>query len=348
MDQKKLSKMMKDNFISILLILMISSLLLQSCEEAFFEEVPENIPSSIFDQAWNFADQEYTFFDYKGLDWDSVYQVFRPRINDGMNEEELFEVVGDMLFLLRDGHVNLRSKFDRSRNWQWYLEFPENFNYSLLERNYFKTEEQFVGSFVVMDFEEVGYMRYSSFSNGVSNDDLDYVMEKFKDHKGLIIDVRNNGGGFLSNASKIAKRFLTEKQRVALVYYKNGPGHKDLEGPFSTNLTPPEDLPLYSKPVIVLTNRHSYSATSFFAQYMRELDNVTLLGDWTGGGGGAPAFTELSNGWELRVSSSVTTDPEGFNIENGVPPDVKVDMLKSDEDNGLDTILEEALKILRG
>ncbi len=329
------------------IILSFSFLFLVSCEEGFFVEVPSESAISIFDQAWNFADQEYTFFDYKELNWDSIYQEFRPLVSDDMNEEELFQVIGDMLFLLRDGHVNLRSKFDRSRNWEWYLEFPENFNYSLLERNYFKSNEQFVGSLVVMDFEDVGYMRYSSFSNGVSNDDMDYVIERFKDHKGLIIDVRNNGGGFLSNASKIAKRFAKEKQRVALVYYKNGPGHNELEGPFSTNLTPPDDLLLFDKPVIVLTNRHSYSATSFFTQYMRELENVTILGDQTGGGGGAPAFTELSNGWELRVSSSVTTDPEGFNIENGVPPDVKVDMLKSDENNGIDTILEEALRLLR-
>jgi len=318
---------------------------LTSCEEAFFEDVPNSDPVSIFDQAWNFADQEYTFFDYKSINWDSVYQEFRPLVNDNMGEEELFQVIADMLYLLRDGHVNLRSKFDRSRNWSWYLDAPENFNYPLLERNYFNTEQQFVGSFVVMDFEDVGYFRYSSFSNGVSSESLDYVVDKFKNHKGLIIDVRNNGGGLLLNATKIARRFTTKSQDVAKLYYKNGPGHNDLDGPHTTTIEPASNN--YTKPVVVLTNRHSYSATSFFSQYMRELDNVTLIGDWTGGGGGAPSFTELTNGWEIRVSSTLTTDPQGFNIEDGVPPDVEVDMLKSDEDQGKDTILETALEFIR-
>ena len=339
--------MMKKSLLNIGLGLVFIGSLLSSCEEAFFEKTPSSSPSSIFDQAWHFADQEYTFFEYKNLNWDSVYDAFKPLVRENMDEEELFEVIADMLFLLRDGHVNLKSKFDRSRNWEWYLDSPENFDYSLLERNYFNSEQQFVGSFVVKDFDDVGYFRYSSFSNSVSNDDLDYVINKFANHKGIIIDVRNNGGGFLSNASKIAKRFAIEKQRVALVYYKNGPGHDELDGPYATNLTPPDDLPTYTKPVVVLTNRKSYSATSFFSQYMRELENVTLLGDWTGGGGGAPAFTELSNGWEIRVSSSLTTDPQGFNIEDGVPVDIEVEMTKEDIDQGKDTILEEALRLLR-
>ena len=240
-----------------ILVAFIGMIIFNSCEEAFFVEVPEDSPTSIFDQAWNFADQEYTFFEYKGINWDSVYQEFRPRVIDNMTEEELFEVLADMLFLLRDGHVNLRSKFDRSRNWSWYLDAPENFSYPLLERNYFNTQEQFVGPFIVMDFGDVGYIRYSSFSNGISNENLDYVINKFKDHKGIIIDVRNNGGGFLSNASKIAKRFTTQSNDVALVYYKDGPGHTDLEGPFVTRINPPEDLPTFTKRVAVLTNRHS-------------------------------------------------------------------------------------------
>jgi hypothetical protein len=318
-----------------------------SCEEFFFEEVAPNTPVSIFDQTWKFANEEYVFFDFKNINWDSVYQVFRPMVTDNMTDEALFNVLADMLFLLRDGHVNLRSKFDRSRNWDWRLGYPENFDFDLLERNYWKTEQQFVGSLIVHDFGDVGYMRYSSFSNSLSNDDLDYVINKFKNHKGLIIDVRSNGGGLLSNASKIAKRFSKNKKQVARIYYKDGPAHDDLDGPYSIDIEPPGDLPLYANPVVVLTNRGCYSATSFFVQYMRELDDVTILGDWTGGGGGAPSFTELTNGWELRVSSTVTTSPEDFNIEDGVPPDVKVDMTKEDETKGDDTILEAALELLR-
>lgn len=323
-------------------------LFVTSCEEAFFIDVPTDSPTSIFDQAWTFADEEYSFFEYKGINWDSAYQAFRPLVSDDMNEEQLFTVLADMIFLLRDGHVNLLSDFDRSRNWDWRLGYPVNYDFNLLERNYYNGDQQFVGSLIVKDFGDVGYMRYSSFSNSISEDDLDYVINKFADHKGLIIDVRSNGGGLLSNASRIARRFTKEKKTVGKLFYKDGPGHEELDGPYAINIEPKEDAITWEKPVAVLTNRGCYSATSFFTQYMRELDNITIIGDWTGGGGGAPSFTELTNGWELRVSSTLTTSPDGFNIENGVPPDVPVDMSDTDIANGKDSILEEALRLLRG
>jgi hypothetical protein len=53
---------------------------------------------------------------------------------------------------------------------------------------------------------------------------------------------------------------------------------------------------------------------------------------------------QLSNGWMLRYSSTITTDAKDFNFENGVPPTVKVDMSKADADKGKDSILEKALE----
>ena len=103
----------------------------------------------------------------------------------------------------------------------------------------------------------------------------------------------------------------------------------------------------FTKPVMLLTNRSCYSATTFFTTYMQNLPNVTTVGDWTGGGGGAPSFTELANGWNLRVSNTALFTPDGFNVEDGVPVDVPVDMDETDVDNGMDTILEKALELIR-
>ena len=103
----------------------------------------------------------------------------------------------------------------------------------------------------------------------------------------------------------------------------------------------------WQKKVIVLTNRHSYSATNDFVNSMRCFLNVTLVGDKTGGGSGLPFSSELPNGWGVRFSASPHLDAQKQHIEFGIDPDKKVDMSKEDENNDLDTIIEEARKILK-
>ncbi len=317
-----------------------------SCEKIFFDPEPDNSPESIFEQVWKFADEEYSFFSYKNIDWDSVYNVYSQEIQAGMTEEELFDVLAEMLFLLKDGHVNLKSPFDRSRNWFWYLDYPQNYNYSLLERNYFRGREQYAGPFILVDFDDAGYIHYRSFGNRVSDENMDYVLEKFKQHQGLIIDLRNNGGGSMSNAIRIARRFAPAERIVALRQDKNGPGHEDFTEKYKISIDP-SGKDNWTKPVVILANRLCYSATNYMIAIMAELPNVTIIGDRSGGGGGIPAYTELSNGWLMRVSSTRIFTPDGFNIEGGIPPDIRKDLTREDLLNNRDTLLEYALKFLR-
>jgi hypothetical protein len=326
---------------------LIAVLLTSSCEKLFMEKVPGTTPNELFEQVWTFADQNYSFFEFKGIDWNTVKQTYAAKISDGMDEEALFDTLANMLYLLRDGHVNLTSDFNRSRNWQWFLDYPPNFDYTLLERNYFMDGQQYVGSFLVYDFGDVGYVFYDSFMGSVSNEDMDYVLEKFKDHKGLILDVRNNGGGSLFNVYTIANRFTDNEIDVAFERKKKGPGHEDFDEGTYLKLTPGDDSTAYTKPVVILTNRLCYSATNFMVTMMRELPNVTTIGDHTGGGGGIPTFTELSNGWVLRVSSSRLFTLDGFNVEGGIEPDIRVEQTDGDTNIGKDTILEFALNFLR-
>jgi hypothetical protein len=330
-------------------VVVAAVILLSSCEELLFEEVPDTSPQSVFTQVWDFTNREYSFFDYKGVDWNAVRDTYEPRIREDMNDEELFSVLADMLFELKDGHVNLVSDFDRSRNWQWYLDPPPNYDYSVLERNYFvnqdgRTIHQYVGdAFILRDFKDVGYIHYRSFGSSVRDEDMDYVIETFKDHNGLIIDVRDNGGGSLSNVYAIGDRLTDTKVKVAEQQAKNGPGQEDFAPSSAMYLEPREGKSTFTKPVIVLTNGLCYSATNYFVTAVRELDHVTTLGARTGGGGGVPAFTVLTNGWELRVSSTRLFTLDGFNVENGIDPDVSQQSTEAQLANGTDAILDTAL-----
>ena len=99
---------------------------------------------------------------------------------------------------------------------------------------------------------------------------------------------------------------------------------------------------------IVLTNRHSYSATNDFVNSMRCFPNVTLVGDKTGGGSGLPFSSELPNGWGGTLFLPARTSmPKNSISSSASTRNKKVDMSKEDENNDLDTIIEEARKILK-
>ena len=315
--------------------------LLLSCEQVLIVEDPANEAEENFDLLWKSVDEKYSFFSYKKIDWDSVYNVYRPRIKNGMPQEELFDVMAEMLYHLRDGHVNLRSDFDVSRNWSWYLNRPPNFDYSLLERNYLLDDYEITGPFINKKIGNIGYLYYGSFMNGFSEKHMDYLIEKFRNCKGIIIDIRNNGGGRIDLISTLTSRFVKEEQITGYVRYKNGPEHNNFTPFYPQKIEPAENI--FHQQVVVLTNRSVYSAANTFASYMASLPHVVLIGDRTGGGGGAPYSGELMNGWHFRFSTTQMVDQEKEQIENGVPVDIEQDLLPADQAKGVDTILEMAL-----
>ncbi len=316
------------------------------CEKAFMEKDPNTAPKAVFKTLWNDVDRKYAFFKFKDVNWDSVKRVYEPKIKPRMSERELFDTLANMLNRLKDGHVNLISDFDRSRYWDWYLDYPQNFDFSLLERNYLKDDYRISDQFTIYykKFDtlgaKIGYMYVPTFVGGKPSV-LDEVLKAFTDCNGVVIDVRNNGGGLEELAELMAGRFTKEKRQYAMTQVKNGPAHDEF-----TKLRPeyiePEGEKQITKPITVLVNRSSYSATNDFALAMKSLPHATLIGDTTGGGGGRPYRNELPNGWTYRISKSRTWSNDMNNIEAGVSPDIDIDM-NPDGNDKKDAILEKAL-----
>lgn len=329
------------------ILLLFTAFTLFSCEYLLLEDDPANDPVANFDALWQSIDEGYSFFEFKQINWDSVYNIYRPKVNNNTRTLELFDVMSDMLFTLRDGHVNLSAGFNRSRNWEWFLGFPPNFDKNIIERNYWRAQEWYTGPFVhtVID-STIGYVRYASFGSRFSESQLDFLIARFQNAKGIILDLRDNGGGFGNLVPLLASRFADERRLAYTFVVKNGPGHNDFTDPVEVYVEP-EGERQFTKPVIILTNRMCYSATTFFVAVMKNFPHVRVIGDWTGGGGGTPASKELPNGWIVRYSATQTFLPDGFNIEDGIPPDIRVDMREADRLQGKDTILERAIATLR-
>ena len=309
---------------------------------------PKNTPTENVKFLWKTINEKYPFFEYKKLNWDSVGNVWIPRVRDTMNDVTVFRIMDSMLYTLRDGHTNIYGAFNFTRNWEWYLNYPDNYNSNVVERNYLKNDYRFTGPLInrFLDSNRIGYIRYSSFSSDVSDFSIDVVISRFQNTKGIILDLRNNGGGSIANISQIASRFTEKKFLAWREAQKGGPGRNEFTA-FKENFIEPKGDKKYLKPVIILTNRRCYSATTFFVATMLNLPNVKVIGDWTGGGGGAPTSTQLPNGWVVRYSGTITLTPNGFNIENGMPPTIKQDISKSDEVAGIDSIIERALQELK-
>lgn len=251
-----------------------------------------------------------------------------------------------MLNELKDGHTNLITSFNVSRYWAWYEDYPPNFYMDLLDKYLGMNREQQILEgirYKRIAGDEVGYVYYESFSEGVGDGNLDYLFDHFKDCKGMIIDIRGNGGGSLTYSDRIASRFVSEKLHVGYMQHKVGKGHNDFSTPYPIYLTP-SSRTRWSRPVVVLTNRHCYSAANDFVQKMRMIPHVTIMGDCTGGGSGFPFSSELPNGWSVRFSSSPILDADMQHTEFGIDPDIHVSVLTQDMMNGYDTIIEEAIK----
>ena len=307
-------------------------------------------PRTNFDALWEILDERYCYFTYKGIDWTEVYNQFLPRVNKVKDVFQLFDLMAEMIDILEDGHVNLYAPFDVSSCTGWFDSYPADYNADFLY-NHFDSDLRSAGGFAytTIDNGKVGYIRYSSFSDGFTTANLAYIDAYFHQlHKvkGIVIDVRNNGGGSLSYSEKLAACFFKEKTTTGYMQHKTGTCH-DCFSDTTPIITDPKDAPIdwSDKKVVVLSNRRCYSATNDFIVRMKQAPNVTVVGGITGGGGGMPLSQELPNGWMVRFSAVPMFDADMQHTEFGVMPDIETHIEADDSDDSiLLTAIEEIIK----
>lgn len=307
--------------------------------------VIDNDPNTNFDALWKIIDENYCFFEYKDIDWNQVYQDYKPRVKSDMGSDALFELMGKMLSELKDGHVNLAASHDMTRYWNWSEDYPVNFDRSVQDK-YLGKEFGIAGGlrYSILD-DNIGYIYYSSFSNDVGDGNISQVLSRMSICKGIIFDIRGNGGGSLTNVEKLTSRFFNQKSHVGYISHKTGKGHNSFSDLYPKYVDSYNGI-RFQKPVVVLTNRGCYSAANDFVNVMKNAPNATVVGDTTGGGSGLPFSSELPNGWSIRFSASPMYNLNKEHIEFGIQPDVYMQMESSDIERDKDTIIEEARGII--
>ncbi len=324
-----------------------AGLLLASCHD-----LPdyEDTASGNFEALWLEMDRHYCFFEEKGIDWQAVHDKYVGQATGNKNGEPLFRIMAAMLNELRDGHVNLSAPFATSYYRNWWSDYPQNYDERLVEQYYLGFQYNSLGEvYYALLPENIGYLRWPSFTSHLGEGNIDYILHTFNMAAGLIIDIRDNGGGDMSNADALASRFVTEKTKVASIRHKTGPGHSDFSEPYDIFIEPVGNRHfLWTKPVVVLTNRGTFSAANYFTAVMKNLPKVTIAGATTGGGAGMPYSLELPNGWGVRFSACPVYDANGVCTESGVEPTegCAVDLDPLEALGGKDTMLDFAIRLL--
>ena len=304
-----------------------------------------------FDALVDIIDSRYCFFEEKNINWRATAARYRELITPETDYIELFFICSALLDELEDGHVNLSSKFDTSYYRKWWTDYPQDFDLRTLEEYYLEFNWLTTSGIYYTQLPgEIAYLYYPSFSNLVNETSLDYILAILRNSRGLIIDIRNNGGGTLTNIDTFVGRFIDKKIIGGYIMHKTGSGHSDFSEPYPIEYKPaPEGRIKWTGPIVVLTNRSCFSAANNFVSVMKELPDVLIVGAKTGGGGGMPFSSELPIGWSLRFSACPIMNSRMEVIENGIDPSPGCEVHSPAEElaQGKDAILDFAIDILK-
>lgn len=314
-----------------------------SCEKLMFEdEIATNSPRENFEYLWNECNEKYSYFDLKKIDWDEVHSRYSEQINDDMSGDSFFHLMSAMLNELKDGHTNLISSLNVSY-FPIQKQGPDNFDWRIIQDYYLPDNYYRSGPFS-HDFiadRQVGYIRFPSYTGSVSSTNMNFILNRYKDTQGLILDLRENGGGAISDVFNLLSRFVADTTLVNYSRIKTGPGHNEFSEDEPVYVYPADSI-TYTKKVMVLIDRGSYSASSFTSLAIKAIPNMVLVGDTTGGGLGLPNGGQLPNGWRYRFSiTQALTLAKDNSYENGVPPDIAV--LFDWNDLTKDEVIERAI-----
>lgn len=279
-----------------------------------------------FDRMWVTVDREYSYFAYKGIDWDAVRAQYRPRAQQATSTAELVTVVQEALGTLRDVHVWILTPDGRTLpTWRpphrsnWSATFPASY----LRQGTWRAESPVLAHGIGEG--GVPHIALGSFADGQFDvSAFDRVLERYREAPALILDVRMNGGGNDALALQVAGRFTTVRRTTGWVQFRRGPRH-DAFTPLTERSVSPRGGWQYTRPVVLLTGRQTWSSAEGFVSAMRELPNVVVVGDTTGGGSGNPSVFPLREGHGYSVSRWIEYTADRQPIEwRGIAPDVAV------------------------
>ncbi|MBD2754938.1 S41 family peptidase [Spirosoma validum] len=333
--------------------LLVLFFLTTACTPQLISPQTANSPITNFDYLWKEYDLLYGTFEPKKIDWEAAYKTYRSQITEKTTDAELYQVMTKLLDVLDDNHVYLRPTADTKLPWYsgGILGRTAVTDYNAdVVKTYLTETREITREFLCSKTKQnVGYILLKGFENnyGTYEKTMDSVLTYLKDTKGIIIDLRDNGGGEDRIAQYVTNRFASERHLSFTARMRNGPRHTDF-APELTFYTEPAGMFQYTKPVVILTNISSYSSAETFVLAMLQNKQVTQVGDVTGGAFPDALPRDLPNGWSFRVPIADVRDANGQSLEGiGIIPKIRIKNTPEEIKAGYDRALERAIELLQ-
>ena len=298
-----------------------------------------------FDQLWEAFDRDYAMFVLRPeVDWAGLRGQYRPQALDCHSAYDFAEVCAGMLRNLRDLHVWLTVAgadipvFNRPR--------AANSNPAAHRAILGGLNGRGRVQWAVTP-DHIGFLAINGWSGQGIPGQCDEALEGMRGTRGLIIDVRLNGGGSEDLAQEVAGRFLRKEFVYAYSQFRDGPGH--------TNLTEKQERRVgprgpwrYNRAVVVLIGQKGMSSNESFVAMMSGDPEATIMGDHTCGSSGNPRIVRLPLEMTVSVPRWIDYLPDGSPLdEHGFRPQVPFQAAPGAFEGERDDLLTAALGRLR-
>ncbi|MCL0057289.1 S41 family peptidase [Dehalococcoidia bacterium] len=189
--------------------------------------------------------------------------------------------------------------------------------------------------------ENIAHLKLYNFTRRIKGDFRDAANEILeKGAEKIILDLRNNPGGYLEAAKSIAGWFLENGQVVVIKDFG-----KDREQEIFKSRGPSR---LLEYPIVILINQGTASGSEILAAALRDNRDVKIIGETSFGKGSVQELVRLKEGASLKVTVANWLTPDGKFITNqGLEPDIVVEITEEDFKQGRDPQLDKAIEVIR-
>ena len=329
-----------------------------------------NEPLTNFDVFWQTYREQYPFFALRHVDWDATRRQYRPRAA-GASPVQLFGILRAMVEPLHDAHTYIGAPDPSLR---YHGERPDSSPFGTAEKdrvlqiittNYLRTPlHQFARGWVRFGMlrDSIAYLRLTSFCCYVKDSGymadrrvldaaLDTVFASTSGWRGLVIDVRVNGGGADPLGLAIASRLATAPYLAYAKVARRDTANPSAMTDQQQSIVVPSTRPGWRGSVVELTGRHSVSAAETFTQaLMGRQPAIARIGENTQGVFSDVLGRRLPNGWRFGLPNELFLTAEGTSFDGGgVPPTIAVPTFTSaDLAAGRDPGLDRAIAVIEG